>query len=89
MIKKWLLVCLCACSAHLVNAQSFNPYTEVGVFLGSSYYIGDLNENHFELAQPAVGLIYRNNLNRRFALKASAWSGELRGSDKKKCSRYF
>lgn len=83
MIKKWLLVCLCACSAHLVNAQSFNPYTEVGVFLGTSYYIGDLNENHFELAQPAVGLIYRNNLNRRFALKASAWSGELRGSDKK------
>ena len=50
--------------------------------LGTSYYIGDLNDNHFELAQPALGLIYRNNLNRRFTLKASAWTGEIRGNDK-------
>ena len=50
--------------------------------MGTSYYIGDLNDNHFELAQPALGLIYRNNLNRRFTLKASAWAGEIRGNDK-------
>ena len=50
--------------------------------MGTSYYIGDLNDNHFELAQPAIGLIYRNNLNRRFTLKASAWTGEIRGNDK-------
>lgn len=82
MMKKWLLGCLFISCTVAAQAQSFNPSTEVGVFMGTSYYIGDLNQNHFELAQPAFGLIYRNNLNRRFTLKASAWSGELRGSDK-------
>ena len=49
--------------------------------MGTSYYIGDLNDNHFELAQPALGLIYRNNLNRRFTLKA-LHGLEIRGNDK-------
>jgi len=82
MMKKWLLGCLLICFSVAIHAQSFKPSTEVGIFMGTSYYIGDLNENHFELAQPALGLIYRNNLNRRFTLKGSAWSGELRGNDK-------
>lgn len=81
-MKKWLLGCLLICFSVATQAQSFKPSTELGVFIGTSYYIGDLNENHFELAQPALALIYRNNLNRRFTLKASAWSGELRGNDK-------
>ncbi len=81
-MKKWLLGYLLICFSVATQAQSFKPSTELGVFMGTSYYIGDLNENHFELAQPALGLIYRNNLNRRFTLKASAWSGELRGNDK-------
>ena len=82
MIKKWLLGCLVICFSVASQAQSFKPSTELGVFMGTSYYIGDLNDNHFELAQPALGLIYRNNLNRRFTLKASAWAGEIRGNDK-------
>ena len=82
MIKKLLLGCLVICFSVATQAQSFKPSTEVGVFMGTSYYIGDLNDNHFELAQPALGLIYRNNLNRRFTLKASAWAGEIRGNDK-------
>lgn len=82
MMKKWLIGCLLICFSAATQAQSFKPSTEIGVFMGTSYYIGDLNENHFELAQPAIGLIYRNNLNRRFTLKASAWTGEIRGNDK-------
>ena len=70
------------CFTVVVQAQTFKPSTEIGAFFGTSYYIGDLNDNHFGLAQPALGLIFRNNLNRRFTLKASAWSGEIRGNDK-------
>ena len=82
MIRNWFLGCFLICFSLEINAQTFKPSTEIGAFMGTSYYIGDLNENHFELAQPAIGLIYRNNLNRRFTLKASAWTGEIRGNDK-------
>lgn len=44
---------------------------EVGVFLGGSYYIGDLNMGqHFKDTRPAVGVIGRYVINDRLALKA-------------------
>lgn len=64
------------------NAQSVEPYTEVGLMLGTSYYIGDLNDQHFRLAQPAAAFQYRSNINRRLALRGGVMIGELRGSDK-------
>jgi hypothetical protein len=82
MIKKLFIVLFVCCASLVANGQSFTPSTEVGFFLGGSYYIGDLNEEHFSLTQPAVGLVYRQNFNRRFSLKAAGWAGEVRGSDK-------
>ena len=82
MIKKLFFLLLAIGFYSATQAQSFKPSSEVGVFLGTSYYMGDLNENHFSQAQPALGLMYRRNFNRRFTLKASAWKGELRGNDK-------
>lgn len=64
------------------NAQRIDPYSEVGLFLGTSYYLGDLNDVHFKLAQPAAAINYRYNIDRRFALRAGVWHGELRASDK-------
>ena len=63
-------------------SQSIEPYSELGVMLGSSYYIGDLNDQHFSLARPAIALQYKTNLNRRFAIRGGVSVGELRGSDK-------
>jgi hypothetical protein len=52
------------------EAQQFKPNTEVGVLLGTSYYLGDLNTTHFNQPLPAVGLIIRKNIDKRFAYKA-------------------
>ena len=82
MLKKIIFLSTFMTVFYLSKAQSFVQNAEVGVFFGTSYYIGDLNEKHFNLTQPAIGLMYRWNLNRRFALKGSVWAGSIRGSDK-------
>ena len=65
-----------------VNSQSNESYSEFGVMLGTSYYIGDLNDKHFRQAQPAGNIHYRTNFNNRFAMKVSFSAGQVRGSDK-------
>jgi hypothetical protein len=52
------------------EAQQFKPNTEVGILLGTSYYLGDLNTTHFNQPLPTVGLIIRKNVDKRFAYKA-------------------
>jgi hypothetical protein len=52
------------------KAQQFNPNTEVGVLLGASYYLGDLNTTHFKNALACGGLVIRRNIDRRFSYKA-------------------
>ncbi|MGC6470578.1 MAG: DUF6089 family protein [Flavobacteriales bacterium] len=64
------------------KSQSIDPYSELGLMLGTSYYMGDLNDIHFRLARPASAIQYKTNLNRRFAVRGSFSIGELRGSDK-------
>jgi hypothetical protein len=57
---------------------------EVGVFLGGSYYNGDLNPNkHFLQTKFAGGILYRYNITPRWALKVTALIGGLEGSDAK------
>jgi hypothetical protein len=58
--------------------------SEVGVFLGGSYYTGDLNPNkHFLQTKFAGGIIYRYNITPRWAFKTSALIGWLEASDAK------
>jgi len=52
------------------KAQQFKPNTEIGILLGTSYYLGDLNTTHFNQPLPAAGLIIRKNIDKRFAYKA-------------------
>ena len=69
-------------TSYSAYSQTIEPYSELGVMLGTSYYIGDLNDQHFRLARPATALQYKTNLNRRFAIRGGFSIGELRGSDK-------
>lgn len=56
--------------------------SEVGVFGGVSYYIGDLNPSlPFQLYHPAYGAVYRYNINTRLAIKANTWHGKVEGND--------
>ena len=52
------------------KAQQFKPNSEIGVLLGASYYLGDLNTKHFYQSSPAAGLIIRKNIDKRFSYKA-------------------
>ena len=63
------------------NAQQFKSNTELGLFLGGSYYLGDLNTSHFNDPLAASGLIIRKNIDKRFSYKAEVMYLNLRSYD--------
>lgn len=57
--------------------------SEGGIFLGASYYTGDLNPSgHFNrFTRPAGGVLYRVNFNPRISAKATALLGSITADD--------
>ena len=53
------------------NAQ-YEPNQEFGILGGTGYYIGDLNNMHFNNIRAAGGITFRKNFDRRFSFKSSA-----------------
>ncbi|MES2763973.1 MAG: DUF6089 family protein [Bacteroidota bacterium] len=55
---------------------------EVGIMIGGSYYIGDLNpRRQFFLTQPAAGIFYRFTPNYRYAFRVGVNWGSIMGDD--------
>ena len=65
-----------------INAQSVIASTEIGASAGLSYYIGDLNSNHFSTSKPAASIMVRRNLDRRFSLKAEIKLSNIAADDR-------
>ena len=65
-----LLFIIAFATSFSTMAQQFRPNTEIGILLGTSYYLGDLNTTHFNQPSFAAGLIIRKNIDRRFTYKA-------------------
>ncbi len=63
----------------------FSQYSELGVFGGTSYYIGELNPSIQVVNEvnPSVGLFYRRNTNTRYALRFGLNYAKLSASDSK------
>ncbi len=85
---RWLLypsvILLIGGVSTTVNAQKpIDPYGELGVTAGYSYYIGDLNpKNHFGPSKKfAYGGLYRFNLTKRHALRLHAMRVNLEAFD--------
>jgi hypothetical protein len=56
--------------------------TDIGLFAGTAYYMGDLNPSvHYAAPTFAVGPIFRYNFNPRNSLRAHGFYHGLRGSD--------
>lgn len=56
--------------------------SELGVMVGGSYYIGDLNQfAHFRNTHLALGILYRYNINPRLSFRANLTYGLVGGSD--------
>jgi hypothetical protein len=79
-MKKTLCILLAICGTLVMNAQKTN---ELGIFLGGSYYIGELNPTgHLNsLTRPAAGIVYRHNLGYRVSFAFSALFGSVQGID--------
>jgi hypothetical protein len=84
-MKKTFFVILLVLYTFIVNAQQGRAEfarSELGLFGGVSYYVGDLNPSgHFVFSHPGFGLIYRYNISPRFALKINGFYGTLSASD--------
>ncbi|HNW98451.1 MAG TPA: DUF6089 family protein [Bacteroidales bacterium] len=78
-MKKIIIILFCTYSFALnVSAQR----NEIGILLGTTYYLGDLNPyKHFLLSKPAGGIIYRYIFNPRWALKIDGLYGNVEGDD--------
>ena len=63
----------------LLKAQ----HSEVGVLLGTSYYVGEINQTGLVLNQPsmALGVFYRKNLSTRYSYRIGVNYGELSAKD--------
>lgn len=55
---------------------------EIGAFIGTAYYMGDLNQTKlFYMPSPAFGLLYRYDINNRYAIRLSGSYTVLKGDD--------
>lgn len=62
--------------------QTFFSRSELGLLLGGSYYIGDLNRfEHFKGTQPAGSLFYRYHIHSRLTFRANFSYGNIVGDD--------
>ena len=60
------------CVSFINMSAQYSPNQEFGVLGGTSYYLGDMNNTHFNNLQLAGGITYRKNFDRRFSFKSSA-----------------
>lgn len=80
LLSIFIIIVLATLSGH---AQRPKKSAELGIFLGGSYYIGDLNPlGHFnQFTKPAGGIIFRYNFNPRLAARANVLFGSIEAHD--------
>ena len=81
-MKKKLLVFL-VFTATLNLQQATGQSSEIGLMLGFSSYKGELNQSLFntEVFRPAVGILYRHNLNSHWSYRLGLNYGTLTADD--------
>jgi len=78
MYKISIIILLSLIPVSLVSQKDH----EFGAFAGVSYYMGDLNPKKiFTSVEPVIGIIYRLDLNPRYAIRCSGIFGGLSASD--------
>ncbi len=76
--------------ALFISSFSFGQSSELGFFLGFSGYKGELSESLFKTQfwRPAVGVLYRRNLNSHWAYRLGINYGTVAGDDAKSDIEY-
>lgn len=70
-------------SIFLFQNKTKAQHAEIGVLFGTSYYIGELNTSNpfLNKPRPALGVLFRKNLNKRYALRYGFNYGYLAAED--------
>lgn len=76
-MKARYLILILIFSIKTLSAQ----FSEIGVMLGTTYYLGDLNNKHFKNGNVAAGLIYRYSFNTRVTFRMNILIGKVEGYD--------
>ncbi|MBK7297124.1 MAG: hypothetical protein IPI91_10995 [Flavobacteriales bacterium] len=78
MLRK---ICLLIVIGSLIQVHA--QVNEIGITGGLMYYIGDLNPTrHYPKGtKPAVGIVFRHNINDRYAIRLQGLYGTLQASD--------
>jgi hypothetical protein len=76
-LKTRFLIFFFALTLNSLSAQ----FSEMGVMVGASYYIGDLNQSHFKNSNLSTGLIYRYSFNPRIAFRVNLLLGKVEAYD--------
>lgn len=64
------------------QVENFSSRSAIGVMVGGSYYIGDLNKySHFKNTNLSLGIIYKYHLNSRLELRGTFRYGKIQASD--------
>lgn len=65
------------------NSFLFGQHSEIGITLGTSYYIGEINPamHLVNKPSPSAGIFYRKNLSKRYSLRAGVNYAGLAASD--------
>ena len=84
-MKKLIIILTSLFLTLSIFAQDGN----LGLFLGASYYNGEVNPNKILASPfPVVGVFYRHNFNSRWALRIEANGTMLRGDDASSSNEY-
>ncbi|MDR1631291.1 MAG: porin family protein [Dysgonamonadaceae bacterium] len=87
-IRKLLAGLLVLFSCTTVVAQEYRY--EIGGMAGTSTYLGDANQTNLFLGlNPGVGLVFRKNINFRWALKTDLMWGKISGDTKNTENVFF
>lgn len=83
MKKQYFILFIALLTALTSIAQRKKRTAEIGVFLGGSYYIGELNPlRHInQFTKPAGGFVFRYNMNKRLSARANLFFGNIEGYD--------
>lgn len=77
--QRILLTIVWICMFPVLHAQEYKY--EIGGMAGGAYYMGDANKNaFFKGMNPALGAVFRYNVNFRWALKGNLMWGRVSGS---------
>ena len=81
-MKVLATICVLVAFTSVGQYANFKSRSEIGVMVGGSNYIGDLNSfKPYYNVQPAAGLVYRYTIHSRLSFRANASAGWVGAND--------